>query len=205
MIYNSNKYADTLMQFVEMVSKRLSNCERFQKVRDYVTLIPLEELSDFNVARHRFIEDDGIAYVHTVSESRMNFIILDMRICRKVALTEVEMEAAIMHELGHILNEYPKRPVPKSIDHFRIHKTMEGFSDAEGKLIEKENRENNEFFADAYANFHGCARELISSMKKYLALDFAQNKALFELRKERLESGMKPILSGKIKEFNSPR
>ncbi len=198
MIINSNKHADILTKLDGIIGERLSKCESFQQINDFVTLIPMEELSEFGFPSATG-KDDWVAYVDTDHKSRRYFIILNMKVCQKASFSNAEMEAVIMHELGHILNECEEQEY--SLAQFIT--TREPYSKyLELKIqLKIEYARNKEFFADAYASVHGCTKELISSMKKYLNQDFSKNKDLFKLRIERLESDKNPMLSGKIKEF----
>jgi|SRR5690606_12474099 len=90
-------------------------------------------------------------------------IVINIDNCTKANLTEREIAAVILHELGHILNEPELKEVP-TFEFCFIHGIQ--FSKEVQKQVWESNSLTMEVFADAYANRHGFGKELISTFHK---------------------------------------
>lgn len=90
-------------------------------------------------------------------------IVINVANCIKAELSDKEIAAIIVHELGHLLN-YPKLlPVPTFS--FCMERGI-NFDAALLDEIKKHNESKIEVYADAYANQHGYGKELITSFEK---------------------------------------
>jgi len=98
---------------------------------------------------------------------------------KEAQLTKDEIEAILMHELGHILNtpalEKPIQVKSTSTEDLKLLMESE-------KEVKKVNSYNSEVYADDYVKQNGYRLPLISSLNKYLNLPTAKNRDMIELR-----------------------
>lgn len=91
------------------------------------------------------------------------FIIINMKNCLRANLSEREIAAIVLHELGHILNK-PELQHEPTLQFCFIHGIQ--FNKELLEKVRESNSNQEEFFADSYANRHGYGKELISTFYK---------------------------------------
>jgi hypothetical protein len=115
----------------------------------------------------------------------INLIVIDDSMMRAANLTDEEAEAVVVHELGHVLNMYEVKHVPNPLDSYR---TQIPFDAIEAAKVNAENNLNKELYADNYAHQAGWKFPLLKSFEKYLTIDGAKNKELFDIRSKALQN-----------------
>lgn len=115
----------------------------------------------------------------------VNLIVIDDNMIRAADLIDEEAEAVVVHELGHVLNMYEEKHVPNEFDSYL---TQIPFDPKEAARMKAENNLNKELYADNYAHQVGWKSPLLKSFEKYLTMDGAKNKEMFDIRSKALQN-----------------
>jgi hypothetical protein len=129
----------------------------------------------------------------------VHLVVINPDVCDEANFSAAEIEAAIIHELGHLFNMYTPQSVPTVMDSF---KTGIPFNQQEVDSIKYENRVNNEYYADDYAKQHERENQVIRGLEKYSKLSGSENEDMIYARITKLkEEGT--FLNGTIKPLNT--
>jgi hypothetical protein len=141
------------------------NCSKYRSLEGRVEVVLASE-AVFQKSENRELAGRGFGTslfrIYTKSYWEVA-IVIHMENCRRADLSEREVAAVVLHELGHILNE-PEFLVEPTFEFCFINGTHYN------REVLEETREANslqsELFADAYASRHGYGSELISTFNK---------------------------------------
>lgn len=141
------------------------DCSRYKQVANKIEVYPLSE-GVFGLDENRILAEKGFGNCLIKSYNGVDYyvsIILNTQKCEEADLTEREIAAVVLHELGHILNE-PELRVEPTFEYCFIN----GIS-FDRKVLNEIKESNSiamETYADSYANKHGFGKELISTFHK---------------------------------------
>ncbi len=110
---------------------------------------------------------------------RKHLVVVNFRNADSIQLNNDELDAVLVHELGHLLNKNIPLPVPSPIH---------GVTQEEIKNIQATNSKSSEFYADHLAKLLDKEEGLISSIRKFVESNLCANEELFQERIEKLES-----------------
>lgn len=123
-----------------------------------------------------------------------NLLVLNNELISELKINDGELDGIISHELGHIFNPYPQKPVPTYLDVVDGKATKEDM-----ETIKKENALLNEVYADYFSKITKSDKGLLSSFKKYMKHKNSSNLELIEKRIELLKSKNEYISDNKLK------
>ena len=119
-------------------------------------------------------------------------IVVNMKNCTMACLTEREIVAIVLHELGHILNEADLEPEP-TLEFCFIRQIQ--FSRELLDKVQIANGIKMEAYPDSYVSQHGYRQELLSTFDKQNHF-FEQKIGYYAERMEKLQTA--DYLEGKI-------
>ena len=127
--------------------------------------------------------------------SPVHLVVLTPNTYKEAELTFPELQAVVMHEIGHVLNKYEQKTAPmfKGTDQGE----MEAYFIA-SKEVREGNQLNNELYADDYVRQQGYVLPLVGSMKKYLNTTGAENIDLMNKRIQYFEKSNNNDLVGTV-------
>lgn len=142
-------------------------CDRYQEHHQNIGITTWTQISNFAEHLKNDLEN-GFALINfnlqiTPKNVTQTTIILNESGAREAGLTNDEIKAVILHELGHIFNEFEPLP-PVNRAEFKNNTT--GFFQAtqdRGRI----NKVNHETYPDSYATRHGFTHALLSSFEKF--------------------------------------
>ncbi|THD32245.1 MAG: hypothetical protein DI588_09135 [Flavobacterium johnsoniae] len=188
-------------QILSVIVDKIESTLKCPKFQEYSGLIEIDtwENIKLKMPHNRNIAEMGFGFCISNFCELGNFkriVIINMENCNQLNLTEDEISAIILHELGHLLND----PEPTQVPTYMHCLTHEITYD---KHLEEDIRINNmmqkEIFADSYANHNGYGIELIASFNKYN--EHFDNKIGFhDIRVKKIES--KELFEGNVKQID---
>lgn len=140
-------------------------CSRYRQIASRIEIyLPGDEVIKVRENKELAEKGFGTCLINSNGFGNWNvFIIINMKNCIKANLTEREIAAVVVHELGHILN------VPELKEEPTYEYCFINGIEFKWELLEEvrtANRMAIEIFADSYAIKHGYGKELISTFKK---------------------------------------
>lgn len=147
----------------------IENCNNYQELHTKIYITTWNEVKDLNPKfESSFNEGFGFNLKHPIAKNEdIWLIVLNEQIIRNANLTDEEIRAIILHELGHFLN-YPTledEPYPG-----KKNELGEFYSLDTIKLIKSQNRIKKEIYADAYAKKFGYQQSVLNSFEKHYIL-----------------------------------
>jgi hypothetical protein len=144
----------------------IENCTKYQELHIKIYVATWDEVrNQYQKLESLFNKGFGLNLKHRIAENKdIWLIVLNEQIVRNANLTEEELRAIILHELGHFLN-YPAledEPYPGKKDELG-----ELFSSDTIKLIKSQNSKKKEIYADAYAKKFGFQQCVLNSFEKH--------------------------------------
>lgn len=118
--------------------------------------------------------------------NRYHLVVINVKLCKKINLTEDQFDGVLSHELGHIFNEYPSKPVPNYMQTPMPTK-------AEISEVRNENSLNSELYADYFSKIAGVSGGLIASIEHFQNSRPKVEHDLFDKRLEKLRGNEKFI------------
>lgn len=112
-----------------------------------------------------------------------HLIVLNFKYIEMFDLSIEELDGVLSHELGHIFNKYKFEIVPTYLDLIGGKASIEDI-----EKIKKNNRNNNEFYADHFSKITRNSEGLIRCINKFIKSEFCDNEDLFTLRIAALNS-----------------
>ncbi|HSH67557.1 MAG TPA: hypothetical protein VLB84_17575 [Bacteroidia bacterium] len=113
--------------------------------------IPWAELG-FGISKCNYRHNNDLIRVVAINEEN----------CINAELTDNELKAILLHELGHLLNH----PILQYEPNF-AECANHGITEEQLNKFKLENRQRKELFADAYAKRHGFHQETIDCFRKF--------------------------------------
>lgn len=174
-------------------------CSKYNEVTNRIEIYLPDDVT-FQVKENKELAEKGFG---TCVVKRYDFgswdvlIIINMKNCAQAKLTEREIAAVVLHELGHILNEPVLQDEP-TFEFCFIHGIQ--FSRELLEDVQNSNCIAMEIFADSYANRHGYGEELISTFHKQNK-NFEQKIGYCSIRIEKIQN--KEYYEGKIMSLNN--
>jgi Zn-dependent protease with chaperone function len=110
---------------------------------------------------------------------RKHLVVVNFGNVDLIELDNDELDAVLIHELGHLLNKNNPLTVTSAIN---------GATQEEIRNVQITNSKNSEFFADYLAKLLGKEAALISSIRKFLDSELRANEDLFQERIKKLDS-----------------
>ncbi|WEA00667.1 hypothetical protein [Mucilaginibacter sp. SJ] len=141
----------------------------------------------------------GIGGLHSnycLNDQNVHLVVINPDCCDEADFSESEIQAAIVHELGHIFNMYIHKPLP-SILSFYSNGTEYNVEEVE--RVKLENRTNDEIYADAYARNQGWGKGLQRGLIKYRNTPWSENIPMIDDRLAKFDSdeifngGLRPL------------
>ncbi|MGV3460251.1 MAG: hypothetical protein ACO1N9_07335 [Flavobacterium sp.] len=194
----NKRFDQNLMQGLSAAIDKLEaklDCEKF---REYSNVIDIDSWENIQgqMQHNKSVADEGFGFcISNFFENGdwKRIIVINMENCNRLDLTQDEIVAVILHELGHLLNSPEFAPEPNLMDCLR---NGSAFDINERDTIRTANATLNEVYADSYANVHGYGAELLSTFKKYHDY-FNKPVGYFEERAAKINSD--ELLEGTVK------
>jgi hypothetical protein len=127
----------------------------------------------------------GVQSNYILDGRPVHLVVINPDICEEANFTTAEIQAATVHELGHIFNMHEHQVVPNVLDAI-THGTS--YDPDEAARIKLENRTNDEIYADAYARRNGWTAPLKRGLIKYRGLKNAENIEMIDQRLEKFDT-----------------
>lgn len=140
-------------------------CPKYKEVTNRIAVHPLVD-GTYNIRENKLMAEKGFGNCLIKSYDLTNWyvsIIINTKNCINAKLTEREIAAVVLHELGHILNE-PELQVEPTFEYCFVHGIH--FNREVLNEVQESNSKTMEIFADSYANKYGYGKELISTFHK---------------------------------------
>lgn len=124
------------------------------------------------------------------NQQNVDLIVLNFDLCEQIDLTQDEFDGVLSHELGHIFNQYTQKPLPSIVEAYQ---NGDLGVLADRNQIDKENRLNNEIFADNFSIETKTIAGLLGSLRKYSQQFPNVNDSFFQARIDNLEKLLKSV------------
>jgi hypothetical protein len=173
LLFQNTDTPEIILKVIQKVGDKLTNaCPYFSEVRDAVYVVVDTEKSKLQTKLQESSSlSDGFAHVESnyyLREEDKNvfvtLIVLYHQNCIRTGLTEDEIAAVILHELGHLINDSTDEPVPSVMDSIR---TGQPFDPDAAARIKDQNALARECYADHYARMHGFGNEVANALMKH--------------------------------------
>ncbi|WP_159727115.1 hypothetical protein [Sphingobacterium sp. 18053] len=128
-----------------------------------------------------------------------HLICINYSLCEELGFTMPELEAIVMHEIGHVLNmyeiqeisEFPNRDTDSTANTDSVREFLR-----QNQSIQQQNELNRELYADDFVRQNGYILPLIETMEKYLGSNRPQNEKLMKERIEYFKQISTDVLKG---------
>lgn len=143
----------------------LVDCAKFRQVTDWINIHTLNDLA-FESEENRQIVSKGFGALSIRDygfSGKSVAVVINTENCKKGNLTEREIAAVVLHELGHLLNE-PEPEQEPTVSYCFMNGIL--FSWERLESVKAANQTRNEVYADLYAKRYGYGAELISTFDK---------------------------------------
>lgn len=160
------------------IQQRIESTNIF--VTDDLNVPDLDDPIQSKLLKRSYSEGFGcVVNNYIYSNLKGHLVVINLTLADQLQLSELEITAALAHELGHIFNNPTPRTLPSILN---------GASKEEIDEVKGLNDLDKELYADHFAKVVGLESDLISSFDKYTTWPDAKNVGMFESRKEALRS-----------------
>lgn len=194
----NKRFDQNLMQNLSAAIDQIEAEVACAKFKEYGKIIDIDSWENIQgqMQHNRTVADEGFGFcISNFFENGdwKRVIVINMENCNRLDLTQDEIVAVILHELGHLLNSPEFAPEPNLMDCLR---NGLPFDLNERDTVRIASATLNEVYADSYANVHGYGAELLSTFKKYND-HFNKPVGYFEERAAKINSA--ELLEGTVK------